>query len=69
VSPYRIHGATGDWDVVVGLEAHAQMTSNAKLFSGGSTEFGAEPNAPVSLDAGLAIEQRAGFDAQSEWRW
>jgi aspartyl-tRNA(Asn)/glutamyl-tRNA(Gln) amidotransferase subunit B len=46
---YRIHGATGDWEVVIGLEVHAQVTSKAKLFSGASTEFGAEPNAQVSL--------------------
>jgi len=48
-SPYRIHGATGDWEVVIGLEVHAQVTSHAKLFSGASTEFGAEPNTQVSL--------------------
>ncbi len=46
---YRIKGATGDWEVVIGLEVHAQITSNAKLFSGAATEFGAEPNAQVSL--------------------
>lgn len=46
---YRIQGATGDWEVVIGLEVHAQITSNAKLFSGASTKFGAEPNANVSL--------------------
>ncbi|MGD9472206.1 MAG: Asp-tRNA(Asn)/Glu-tRNA(Gln) amidotransferase subunit GatB [Novosphingobium sp.] len=49
MSNYRIHGATGEWEVVIGLEVHAQVTSNAKLFSGASTEFGAEPNAQVSL--------------------
>jgi len=47
-STYRIQGATGDWEVVIGLEVHAQITSNAKLFSGASTEFGAEPNSQVS---------------------
>src|SRR4028118_1470813 len=46
---YRIHGETGEWEVVIGLEAHAQVTSHAKLFSGASTEFGAEPNSQVSL--------------------
>jgi len=46
---YTIHGATGDWEVVVGLEVHAQITSNAKLFSGAATAFGAEPNTQVSL--------------------
>lgn len=46
---YIIQGETGDWEVVVGLEVHAQVISNAKLFSGSSTEFGAEPNHQVSL--------------------
>ncbi len=46
---YRIKGATGDFEVVVGLEVHAQVTSQAKLFSGASTGFGAEPNSHVSL--------------------
>ena len=46
---YTIHGETGDWEVVVGLEVHAQVTSNAKLFSGAATAFGAEPNSQVSL--------------------
>ncbi len=46
---FRIKGATGDWEVVVGLEVHAQITSHAKLFSGASTAFGAEPNSQVSL--------------------
>ncbi len=44
-----ISGATGEWEVVIGLEVHAQITSNAKLFSGAATEFGAEPNTQVSL--------------------
>ncbi|MBT2134575.1 Asp-tRNA(Asn)/Glu-tRNA(Gln) amidotransferase subunit GatB [Croceibacterium sp. LX-88] len=48
-STYRIRGATGDWEVVIGLEVHAQVTSKAKLFSGAATAFGAEPNAQVSL--------------------
>ncbi len=48
-APYRIKGATGDWEVVIGLEVHAQVTSNAKLFSGAATAFGAEPNSQVSL--------------------
>ncbi len=48
-STYRIKGTTGDWEVVVGLEVHAQIMSQAKLFSGAATEFGAEPNAQVSL--------------------
>jgi aspartyl-tRNA(Asn)/glutamyl-tRNA(Gln) amidotransferase subunit B len=49
MNPYRIQGATGEWEVVIGLEVHAQVTSRAKLFSGASTEFGAEPNSHVSL--------------------
>ena len=48
-STYRIKGETGDWEVVIGLEVHAQVTSNAKLFSGAATTFGAEPNSQVSL--------------------
>jgi aspartyl-tRNA(Asn)/glutamyl-tRNA(Gln) amidotransferase subunit B len=44
-----IKGATGDWEVIVGLEVHAQVTSRAKLFSGASTAFGGEPNTRVSL--------------------
>ncbi|GJM01743.1 MAG: aspartyl/glutamyl-tRNA(Asn/Gln) amidotransferase subunit B [Rhodomicrobium sp.] len=44
-----VQGATGDWEVVIGLEVHAQVTSNSKLFSGASTEFGGEPNDHVSL--------------------
>lgn len=44
-----IKGATGDWEVIIGMEIHAQVTSNAKLFSGASTEFGGEPNSHVSL--------------------
>ena len=48
-STYRIQGATGEWEVVIGLEVHAQVTSKAKLFSGASTAFGAEPNSQVSL--------------------
>ena len=48
-STYRIQGATGEWEVVIGLEVHAQVSSQAKLFSGASTAFGAEPNTQVSL--------------------
>ncbi|WP_294196062.1 Asp-tRNA(Asn)/Glu-tRNA(Gln) amidotransferase subunit GatB [uncultured Sphingomonas sp.] len=48
-SAYRVKGVTGDWEVVIGLEVHAQVTSNAKLFSGAATAFGAEPNTQVSL--------------------
>jgi len=44
-----IKGSTGDWEVVVGMEVHAQVTSEAKLFSGASTKFGGEPNSHVSL--------------------
>src|SRR4030081_3528999 len=44
-----IKGSTGDWEVVIGMEVHAQVTSNSKLFSGASTAFGGEPNSHVSL--------------------
>ncbi|HEY8613495.1 MAG TPA: Asp-tRNA(Asn)/Glu-tRNA(Gln) amidotransferase subunit GatB [Roseomonas sp.] len=51
---YTISGETGPWELVIGLEVHAQVTSNAKLFSGAATEFGAEPNSQVSfVDAGF----------------
>jgi aspartyl-tRNA(Asn)/glutamyl-tRNA(Gln) amidotransferase subunit B len=46
---YRIEGSTGAWEVVIGLEVHAQVVSNAKLFSGAATAFGAAPNSQVSL--------------------
>jgi aspartyl-tRNA(Asn)/glutamyl-tRNA(Gln) amidotransferase subunit B len=44
-----IEGDTGEWEVIIGMEVHAQVTSNSKLFSGASTEFGGEPNSHVSL--------------------
>ncbi|UUX49876.1 Asp-tRNA(Asn)/Glu-tRNA(Gln) amidotransferase subunit GatB [Nisaea acidiphila] len=44
-----IQGATGEWEIVIGLEVHAQVTSRSKLFSGAATAFGAEPNTQVSL--------------------
>jgi aspartyl-tRNA(Asn)/glutamyl-tRNA(Gln) amidotransferase subunit B len=44
-----IKGATGNWEVVIGMEIHAQVTSESKLFSGASTEFGGAPNSHVSL--------------------
>ena len=46
---HLIAGATGDWEIVIGLEVHAQVASKSKLFSGSSTAFGAEPNSHVSL--------------------
>ncbi len=46
---YTIKGNTGEWEVVLGMEVHAQVTSNAKLFSGAPTDFGSEPNQNVSL--------------------
>lgn len=46
---YIVQGETGDWEIVIGLEIHAQVTANSKLFSGASTQFGAEPNSQVSL--------------------
>ncbi|MBS0282475.1 MAG: Asp-tRNA(Asn)/Glu-tRNA(Gln) amidotransferase subunit GatB [Proteobacteria bacterium] len=49
-----IKGQTGDWEIVIGMEVHAQVLSKSKLFSGASTEFGAEPNSQVSfIDAGM----------------
>jgi aspartyl-tRNA(Asn)/glutamyl-tRNA(Gln) amidotransferase subunit B len=52
--PKRIAGATGEWEIVVGMEVHAQIASRAKLFSAASTAFGAEPNANVSfVDAAM----------------
>jgi aspartyl-tRNA(Asn)/glutamyl-tRNA(Gln) amidotransferase subunit B len=52
--PYRIQGRTGEWEVVLGLEVHAQVASNAKLFSSAAASFGAGPNEQVSLiDAGF----------------
>ena len=44
-----IKGATGDWEIIIGLEIHAQVTSRSKLFSSASTEFGGDPNSHVSL--------------------
>ena len=46
---YLIEGEKGKWEVVIGLEVHAQVSSNSKLFSGSSTKFGADPNTQVSL--------------------
>ena len=52
--PKVIAGATGDWELVIGMEIHAQVSSNAKLFSGASTTFGAEPNSNVAfVDAAM----------------
>jgi aspartyl-tRNA(Asn)/glutamyl-tRNA(Gln) amidotransferase subunit B len=48
-APFSVKGETGEWEVVIGLEVHAQIVSNAKLFSGAATAFGAEPNTQVSL--------------------
>ena len=53
-APKVINGATGDWELVIGLEVHAQVATRAKLFSGASTKFGAEPNSNVAfVDAGM----------------
>jgi aspartyl-tRNA(Asn)/glutamyl-tRNA(Gln) amidotransferase subunit B len=49
MTDYRIKGESGEWEVVIGLEVHAQVVSKAKLFSGAATAFGAEPNTQVSL--------------------
>ena len=52
--PKVIAGATGDWELVIGMEIHAQVASQAKLFSGASTQFGSEPNSNVSfVDAAM----------------
>jgi len=74
-----IEGRTGDWEVVIGLEVHAQVVAKAKLFSGAATEFGAEPNTQVStVDAAFpgmlpvinrhcveqAVKTGLGLDAQ-----
>ena len=48
-APYTVRGATGDWEIVVGLEVHAQVTAKSKLFSGAAASFGAAPNTQVSL--------------------
>ena len=53
-TPKTLAGETGDWELVIGMEVHAQVSSEAKLFSGASTRFGAEPNSNVSfVDAGM----------------
>ncbi len=46
---YLLKGETGDWEVVIGMEVHAQITAKSKLFSGSSAQFGAEPNTQVSM--------------------
>src|SRR3984957_4320160 len=46
---YALEGSTGTWEIVVGLEVHAQVISKAKLFSGAATDFGAPPNTQVSF--------------------
>src|ERR1700744_5565247 len=49
-----LKGQTGEWEIVIGMEVHAQVSAQSKLFSGAATEFGAEPNSQVSLiDAGM----------------
>ena len=56
---YLIEGQAGDWEVVIGLEVHAQIVSRAKLFSGAATAFGAAPNSQVSLvDAALPVSPK-----------
>ncbi|MGR3490945.1 MAG: Asp-tRNA(Asn)/Glu-tRNA(Gln) amidotransferase subunit GatB, partial [Shimia sp.] len=52
--PKVIQGAKHEWELVIGMEVHAQVATNAKLFSGASTAFGAEPNSNVAfVDAGM----------------
>ena len=54
IRPFRLAGATGEWEVIVGMEVHAQVLARSKLFSGASAAYGGEPNAHVSLvDAGM----------------
>ena len=54
-----IKGAVDDWEVIIGMEIHAQVTSEAKLFSGASTAFGGEPNSHVSfVDAAIGYSRR-----------
>ena len=51
---YTVEGSTGTWEVVIGLEVHAQVISKSKLFSGASATYGGEPNTQVSfVDAGF----------------
>ena len=51
---FIIKGETAEWEVVIGLEVHAQVISKAKLFSGAPTDFGSDPNSQVSfIDAGM----------------
>ena len=49
MASYVLEGSTGPWEVVIGLEVHAQVISRAKLFSGAATDFGAAPNTQVSF--------------------
>ena len=51
-----IKGATGDWEVVIGMEVHAQVTAQAKLFSGAATAFGGAPNAVEAPENNFALE-------------
>jgi aspartyl-tRNA(Asn)/glutamyl-tRNA(Gln) amidotransferase subunit B len=64
-----ISGATGDWEIIIGLEVHAQVTSNSKLFSGASTQFGNAANSNVSArrcgDARHASGDQRGMRAQA----
>ena len=54
MSSYTLEGRTGTWEIVVGLEVHAQVISQSKLFSGASATYGGAPNAHVSfIDAGF----------------
>ncbi len=68
-APRTIKGQTGDWEIVIGMEVHAQVLSNSKLFSGASTEFGAEPNSQVSfIDAGMPACCRSSIGSASSRR-
>ena len=61
-----ISSSTGDWEMVIGLEVHAQVTSKAKLFSGAATKFGAEPNSQVSL-VGSSARSWSALTEASRW--
>ena len=64
-----IEGRTGPWEIVLGLEVHAQVNSNAKLFSGAAVGFGAGPNEQVSLvDAWPASSGTAFCSRSAGWR-
>ena len=64
-----IQGATGDWEIIIGLEVHAQVTSESKLFSGSSTKFGNAPNSNVSFVDAAAFPLTREVYADCAQRW